>query len=657
MTGRMRKSHIPRNEAKGAGRAPGLGDCPQAAFLPVERHPPLRSPALPINDALRARGLVLARADGTRPEHALRARGLIDDAGFAALMADELAIPLVDLATDPPTPALLAAADPVACLRRDALPWREEAGQVIWAVADPVDLAERGTLPARLVIAPRDQIRRVIHERHGPALVARAETLCPAEKSCRSWLKPARPATVVLAGLFLILAAALFPEGVALAIVTIAFLTPVANIALRLLGLLTTTRAQGEPAPLPDRGALPSITLMLPLHRENGTLRQLLDALEMLHYPPSKCEFLLITEADDTLTRTSLTRYRLPANARVIVVPEGRVQTKPRALNLALCEARGEIVGVLDAEDRPEPDQLLRTAAAFAVGGARLACVQGTLDYYNARENWIARCFTIEYAIWFRVVLPAFARFALPVPLGGTTMYVRRDVLEKIGGWDAHNVTEDADLGLRLAREGWQTQVLATTTFEEANHRPWRWIRQRSRWLKGYVVTWITHMRHPRTALRAFGWRGLLALNAHFAGTICTFLLAPLYWSLWMEFAGLHHPLLTLAGLPPASGRLLLGFFAGSAIVQYLAGFVALSPPHLRAHRWWLPTLAFYWPMASVALVKALWELPFRPWHWDKTEHGVSRRNAEKAMPSRDAPTAASDRRELRRSSRPASQC
>ncbi len=624
--GRTRREPTSR---KRTGGASGFGELPQTAFVPADGRALRGSPSPPVDDALRARGLVLARAEGTRPELALRARGLIDDAGFAALLSDDLAIPRIDLAASPPMPALLAAADPVACLRHDAVPWREEAGRIVWAVADPVDLAAREALPAAFVIAPREQIRRTVHAAHAAALVARAENLCPHTKSCRSWLRPIRPAALVLAGLIVALAAAAFPAGAALAVVVVAFATLGANITLRLLGLLAACRPRPETPPPPDRRALPFITLMLPLHRENGTLAQLLAALEQLHYPPSKCEFLLITEADDTLTRASLARYRLPANARVVIVPGGRVQTKPRALNFALPEARGDIVGVLDAEDRPEPDQLLRIAAAFAAGGARLACVQGTLDFYNGRENWIARCFTIEYATWFRIVLPAFARFGLPVPLGGTTMYVRRDVLEAVGGWDAHNVTEDADLGLRLAREGWETQLLPTTTFEEANHRPWRWIRQRSRWLKGYAVTWITHMRHPRAAVRAFGWRAILALNAHFAGTLCAFLLAPLYWTMWMEFAGLHHPLLVLAGLPPASGRVLLGFFLGSALVQYLAGFVALAPPHLRTHRWWLPTLGFYWPMASIALMKALWELPFRPWHWDKTEHGTSRRGTE----------------------------
>ena len=84
------------------------------------------------------------------------------------------------------------------------------------------------------------------------------------------------------------------------------------------------------------------------------------------------------------------------------------------------------------------------------------------LDFYNPRTNWLARCFTIEYAGWFRLVLPGLAAPWPAVPLGGTTLFFRRDVLEQLGGWDAHNVTEDADLGMRLARHGYRTELIDT---------------------------------------------------------------------------------------------------------------------------------------------------------------------------------------------------
>jgi len=215
-----------------------------------------------------------------------------------------------------------------------------------------------------------------------------------------------------------------------------------------------------------------------------------------------------VLEDNDTTTRKALCRTSLLTWMRSIVVPEGTLRTKPRALNYALDFARGSIVGVYDAEDSPDPNQLRIVAATFANAGPQVVCLQGILDYYNSGANWLTRCFTIEYASWFRVVLPGYARMGLVVPLGGTTLFFRHDILEKLGGWDAHNVTEDADLGLRLARAGYETVFIPSVTQEEANGRFWPWVKQRSRWLKGYAITYCVHMRDPGRLWRDLGpWR------------------------------------------------------------------------------------------------------------------------------------------------------
>ena len=185
-------------------------------------------------------------------------------------------------------------------------------------------------------------------------------------------------------------------------------------------------------------------------------------------------------------------------------------------MNYALDFCRGTIIGVWDAEDAPEPDQIEKVAARFNEAAPNVVCLQGMLDYYNARQNWISRCFTIEYATWWRVVLPGMARLGFVIPLGGTTLFFRRKALEKLGRWDAHNVTEDADLGVRLARHGYVTELIPTVTYEEANCRPWRWVRQRSRWLKGFMITYIVHMRDPAQLLRDLGFKRFMGLQMIF---------------------------------------------------------------------------------------------------------------------------------------------
>jgi len=242
------------------------------------------------------------------------------------------------------------------------------------------------------------------------------------------------------------------------------------------------------------------------------------------------------------------------------------------------------------------------------------------LDYYNPRTNWLSRCFTIEYAAWFRLMLPGIARLGLAVPLGGTTLFFRRAVLEDLGGWDAHNVTEDADLGIRLARHGYRTELIDTVTGEEANCRPLAWIKQRSRWIKGYMMTWLVHMRDPALLWRQLGPRGFLGFQIMFLGSILQTLLAPLLWSFWLLALGLRHPM--LQSLSPTGLHLLVALFLTSEALTIATGIIALRRTGHRMSPLWVPTLHLYFPLAAFAAYKALWELAARPFYWDKTSHG-----------------------------------
>jgi cellulose synthase/poly-beta-1,6-N-acetylglucosamine synthase-like glycosyltransferase len=214
-------------------------------------------------------------------------------------------------------------------------------------------------------------------------------------------------------------------------------------------------------------------------------------------------------------------------------------------------------VGVYDAEDAPDPDQITRIVTRFAERGPEVACLQGVLDFYNPTTNWLSRCFTVEYATWFRVILPGLERLGLPIPLGGTTLFFRRAALEDLGGWDAHNVTEDADLGMRLYRHGYRTELIDTVTGEEANCRALPWVKQRSRWLKGYMMTWATHMRDPKLLWRQLGAWKFAGFQVLFLCTLSQFLLLPVLWSFWITVFGIEHPI--AAALP---GWAAVGLFA-----------------------------------------------------------------------------------------------
>lgn len=319
---------------------------------------------------------------------------------------------------------------------------------------------------------------------------------------------------------------------------------------------------------------LPVILILIPLFRETEIAQHLLARIREIDYPIELLDVCLVTESDDLTTRDALGKTVLPTWMRPVVVPQGTLRTKPRALNFALDFARGTIIGVYDAEDAPAPDQLRIVAAHFASRGPEVACLQGVLDYYNDSANWLTRCFTIEYASWFRIVLPGLEKLGLVVPLGGTTLFFRRDILEKLGGWDAHNMTEDADLGVRLARAGYRTELIPTVTQEEANGRFWPWIKQRSRWLKGYAITYAVHMRDPRQLWIDLGPRKFWGVQLLFAVTLLQFVLAPVLWSFWLIPFGVAHPLLQV--LSPFWFWILAGVFFATELISLAVAAIAL---------------------------------------------------------------------------------
>jgi cellulose synthase/poly-beta-1,6-N-acetylglucosamine synthase-like glycosyltransferase len=252
-----------------------------------------------------------------------------------------------------------------------------------------------------------------------------------------------------------------------------------------------------------------------------------------------------------------------------------------------------------------------------------VVCLQGILDYYNPRENWISRCFTIEYATWWRLVLPGISKLGLVLPLGGTTLFFKRDALEKLGRWDAHNVTEDADLGVRLARHGYVTELIPTVTFEEANCRPWRWVRQRSRWLKGFMITYFVHMRDPIQLIRDLGFARFMGLQMIFLATFSQFALAPLLWSFWITMFGVAHPVQSILGDTTIMTLIVLFFL--SEILNITMALTAVSSQHHRHLMKWVLTMPLYFTLGALASYKAIYEMIVTPFYWDKTEHGVTK--------------------------------
>nr|WP_044008423.1 glycosyltransferase [Leisingera methylohalidivorans] len=598
-----------------------------------ERSPELPPPA---NGRSMMKALVLRQHQKAALGRVLVAEGLASEDQVQDTLARQFRMQRADLTGQVANPRLLARKPAQFWLRHSALPWMQFGQTVTVAIAHP-DRFE--TLHGELqdsfdritpVLACEAQITALLTAHFSSALVRQASCSVVPRQSCRT-LQPAK-------GRALLTACALpafylgwtAPAAVFTALSLLALLSVLLFTMLKLCGLSAywsgrpprQTPAQKPPPCQTGLGNRPGISILVPLYQEAEISRALLTRIRRLSYPRALTDVILVLEEHDTVTRAALSGTRLPPWIRVVEVPAfGGLTTKPRAMNYALNFCRGDIIGVWDAEDAPQPDQLDKVAQAFARADRRTACFQGILDYYNPGTNWISRCFTLEYASWFRIVLYGISRFDLVVPLGGTTMFIRRKVLEELGGWDAHNVTEDADLGVRLYRAGYRTGMLPSTTFEEANCRPWPWVKQRSRWLKGFMVTYLVHMRQPLRLRGDLGWKRFLGFQAFFLGTIGQFLFAPLLWSFWLITFGLPHP---SAG---TASPLLLSLAAASLVFFELLGLIisitaafAMGRPWLAA---WAPAMILYFPMGAVAIAKATHELLVRPFFWDKTAHGI----------------------------------
>jgi glycosyltransferase XagB len=366
---------------------------------------------------------------------------------------------------------------------------------------------------------------------------------------------------------------------------------------------------------------LPIYTILLPVYREAALIPQLVAGIRALDYPEDRLDVKLLLEEDDIETRDAADQLGLPDCFDVLVVPAVGPTGKPRACNFGLANARGEYLVIYDAEDRPEADQLRKSVLAFRDASPEVICLQAQLNYFNRTHNLLTRWFCAEYSVWFDQLLPGLQSMDVVIPLGGTSNHFVTARLLEIGGWNAYNVTEDADLGLRIFLRGWKTEVLDTTTYEEATSRYHNWIRQRSRWVKGYMQTYLFHMRRPVRLARQMGPKAFVAFQLFFgAGTLCL-LLNPFFWLLTIAWFASHWHLIQLGFPGPVLYLSMIGLFVGNAacVLSAVSGCFGRRNYEDVKYAFLVP---LYWVLMSVGAWKALVQLVYKPSYWEKTEHG-----------------------------------
>ena len=368
---------------------------------------------------------------------------------------------------------------------------------------------------------------------------------------------------------------------------------------------------------------LPMFTVLVPVYKEPKVIPHLVRQLAALDYPVVKLDVKVLLEEDDDATIEAFRSSNPPPNFHAVIIPSAPPKTKPKACNYGLNLALGSYLTIYDAEDLPESDQIKKVIAAFKKLPASTAVIQGALNYFNWPENFLTKMFTLEYSNWFDYTLPGMEALKMPIPLGGTSNHFRTDRLIELGAWDPFNVTEDADLGVRATARGYTVSTIDSTTYEEANRAYGNWIRQRSRWIKGYMQTFLVNMRNPARLIKQIGFKAFFGFVMFIGGTPFIFLMNPLLWGIFVIWLVTRADVFT-DWFP--SWLLFLTFF-NLLIGNFMAVYVCILAVFKRK-TYPLSVYALlnplYWMMHAYASYKALYQLLVKPFYWEKTEHGLS---------------------------------
>jgi len=600
-----------------------------------------------IGDLLVERGLLsqerldeaieIQKGWGTRMGDIILAKGWVKSYAFYQVLADHFDKPFVNLLEQTLDESLLKADTYHLYLEHLFVPWRVEGGLTKVAVADMdpnvmVEIEKAVDGPVDFVVTSKFDIVWTL-QTYGDAYfseksVHELRNQQP-EYSASTVLTTGQMAFVFILMTLTMLSLAIWPIGTLIAVNVFISVFLLFNFGLRLLFTWVggdkrfDNFISGKEVESIDDLDLPTYTILVPMYKESESLPHLAEALRNLDYPLSKLDIKIILEEDDDETIQTAKDLGLEGIFEIIRVPDSLPKTKPKACNYALNFARGELVTIYDGEDAPEADQLKKVVLAFDKSPSNTAVIQARLNYFNVTENWLTRMFTMEYSLWFDFYLPALDALKIPIPLGGTSNHFKMSVLREMQGWDPYNVTEDADLGVRLTQKGYRVGVVNSTTYEEANKDVHNWIRQRSRWLKGYMQTYLVHMRRPLHFYRKLGHVGFWGFQFFIGGTILSVLLAPLLMLIFISW------LITQTAMFDAiypTGLLyinLINLLIGNGFLIHLFMLSGFKRHYYKLMPWSL-TVPFYWVLMSWAGYKGLWQLIFNPFYWEKTHHGLT---------------------------------
>lgn len=513
--------------------------------------------------------------------------------------------------------------------------------KVAFVVADPSDINnirivedELGIVASEILVANELDINKALHVKYGGEILHKAVFHLyendPNSCAIETFTKKQVIAIGILLFIFLIFLYFNFVDtiiGANLILNAFLLFSILFKFMLTLYGSKTelTSKVSKEEIDLIKDEDLPIYTIHLPVFKESEVIQKLVWNLNSLDYPIEKIDAKLLIESDDDMTYNAVRDMKFPTNFEPIIIPYAQPKTKPKACNYGLYFSKGKYLTIYDAEDIPDSDQLKQTYKLFNKLPEDYIAIQCALNYFNKSENFLTKMFTLEYSYWFDYMLPGLDSLRIPIPLGGTSNHFKFDKLMELGGWDGFNVTEDADLGLRCYAKDYKITVLDSTTYEEANNEFFNWIRQRSRWIKGYMQTYLVHMRNPLKLYKSIGSRGFFGFQFFIGGTVFTFLSYPVllffllfyfvFKSTWIE---IFFPdwLIIISIINFTLGNLIMIYTNMIAIFKrssYSLLLYALANP-------------IYWLMHSISAYKGLNQLITKPFYWEKTNHGLTKK-------------------------------
>lgn len=587
--------------------------------------------------------LALQEHSNSRLGDIIIAEGILSYLQLYTALAEHYGLEFIDLLQSPPDKIWLSSYDIANYIRFRAIPIKIEYGKIIIAISEYSDETKKwinsrfGTNTKLVLTSPLD-IRKTIERVFGDFLEEESKLQLwqqNPEMSARVTTSPATQKFIYILLLTTLAMLIIFPTQTSVVFITFCCISYFLSMLIKMLIFIEGSKQNISPnwdsiiAKLDD-SSLPIYTILMPMYKEAASLPKLLSAIKNMDYPAEKLDIKLILESDDLETINAAIALKPSHNFEIIRVPTnisvGTLRTKPKACNYALRFARGEYVAVFDADDIPDILQLKKAIATFRNQPNDIICLQARLNYYNADDNWLSRFFALEYSALFDVILRGLERLNIPLPLGGTSNHISLAHLRELGQWDAYNVTEDADLGVRLAARGFRTAMLDSCTLEESPLQIGAWIRQRSRWIKGYMQTWLVHMRAPLTLYKTLGARGFWGFQFFIGFSCFTFLSAPLLWFVallwWLlpnEFTQSWLPnwLLWLTMV-----NLLLNFTIHWLMMIYCVSLREESSPEYKIAALFYP---FYLILHSIASYKALYQLIVKPHFWEKTSHGLAK--------------------------------